>query len=77
MSSRTVTCTIKPGSRKGPAVEVDDAGALTLFVREPATEGRANTAAVALLAAHLGVPKSRVRLIAGQTSRFKRFAVDA
>ncbi|MET9328186.1 DUF167 domain-containing protein [Tsukamurella sp. NPDC003166] len=76
MSPRTVTCTIKPGSRKGPVVEVGDDGALTLFVREPATEGKANTAAVVLLAAHLGVPKSRVRLIAGHTSRLKRFTVD-
>ncbi len=76
MSPRTVTCTIKPGSRKGPLVAADDAGALTLFVREPATEGKANRAAAELLAAHLGVPKSRVRLIAGQTSRIKRFAVD-
>ncbi|WP_019202467.1 DUF167 domain-containing protein [Tsukamurella sp. 1534] len=76
MSARTVTCTIKPGSRKGPAVETSDDGALTLFVREPATEGRANKAAVELLAAHLGVPKSRVRLVSGQTSRIKRFSVD-
>lgn len=76
MSARTVTCTIKPGSRKGPVVEVGDDGALTLFVREPATEGKANKAAAALLASHLGVPKSRVRLVAGQTSRIKRFTVD-
>ncbi|GAB3129154.1 DUF167 domain-containing protein [Tsukamurella serpentis] len=76
MSSRTVTCTIKPGSRKGPVVETADDGTLTLFVREPATEGKANKAAVVLLASHLGVPKSRVRLIAGQTSRIKRFAID-
>lgn len=76
MSPHIVTCTIKPGSRKGPVVEIGDDGALTLFVREPATEGKANRAAVVLLAAHLGVPKSRVRLIAGQTSRLKRFAVD-
>lgn len=76
MPPRTVTCTIKPGSRKGPAVEVDDAGALTLFVREPATEGKANKAAVELLASHFGVPKSRVRLVAGALSRVKRFAVD-
>ncbi|WP_166443440.1 DUF167 domain-containing protein [Tsukamurella sputi] len=76
MSPHIVTCTIKPGSRKGPVVEIGDDGALTLFVREPATEGKANRAAVGLLAAHLGVPKSRVRLIAGQTSRLKRFAVD-
>ncbi|CAM3876569.1 MULTISPECIES: DUF167 domain-containing protein [Tsukamurella] len=76
MSPRIVTCTIKPGSRRGPAVEIADDGALTLIVREPATENRANQAAVRLLADHLGVPKSRIRLVAGHTSRTKRFAVD-
>lgn len=76
MSSRTVTCTIKPGSRKGPVVETAPDGSLILFVREPATEGKANKAAAELLAAHLGVPKSHVRLIAGHTSRIKRFAVE-
>ncbi|MBF9521038.1 hypothetical protein BKG83_09170 [Mycobacteroides chelonae] len=76
MSERTVVCVIKPGSRKGPAVEVADDGALTLFVREPAIDGKANKAALALLAEHLGVPKSAVRLVAGQTSTLKRFSVE-
>ena len=75
VSERTVVCVIKPGSRKGPAVEVADDGTLTLFVREPAIDGKANKAALALLAEHLGVPKSAVRLVAGQTSRIKRFSV--
>ncbi|MGH3953903.1 DUF167 domain-containing protein [Mycobacteroides salmoniphilum] len=75
MSVRTVVCVIKPGSRKGPVVEVADDGALTLFVREPAIDGKANKAAVALLAEHLDVPKSMVRIVAGQTSRLKRFSV--
>ncbi|OHT77803.1 hypothetical protein BKG69_18805 [Mycobacteroides chelonae] len=75
MSERTVVCVIKPGSRKGPAVEVADDGSLTLFVREPAIDGKANKAALALLAEYLEVPKSTVRLVAGQTSRLKRFSV--
>ncbi|MGH3726736.1 MAG: DUF167 domain-containing protein [Mycobacterium sp.] len=75
MGQRTVVCVIKPGSRKGPAVEHADDGALTLFVREPAIEGKANKAAVALLADYLDVPKSTVRLVAGETSRLKRFVV--
>ncbi|MFD6199604.1 DUF167 domain-containing protein [Mycobacteriaceae bacterium NPDC060252] len=75
MSVRTVVCVIKPGSRKGPVVEVADDGTLILFVREPAIDGKANKAAVALLAEHLGVPKSMVRIVAGQTSRLKRFSV--
>ncbi|MFF0542683.1 DUF167 domain-containing protein [Nocardia thailandica] len=72
----TVRATIKPNSRKGPLVEVADDGTLTLYVRAPAVEGRANRAAAELLAAHFGVPKSSVRLSAGATSRFKRFEID-
>lgn len=75
VSQRTVVCVIKPGSRKGPAVEVAGDGSLTLYVRAPAVDGKANDAAVALLAEHLDVPKSAVRLVAGRTSRLKRFTV--
>ena len=72
---RIVTVAVKPGSRKGPLVEVAADGSLTVFVREPAVEGKATAAAAAVLAKHLGVPKSRVVLVSGATSRVKRFAV--
>ncbi|WP_020108723.1 DUF167 family protein [Nocardia sp. 348MFTsu5.1] len=71
-----VVVTVKPNSRKGPLIEMDDAGALTVFVREPATEGKANAAVAALLAKHFGIAKSRVTLTAGATSRIKRFRID-
>ncbi|MGW4088703.1 DUF167 domain-containing protein [Nocardia sp. NPDC004750] len=71
-----VRATIKPNSRKGPLVETLDDGSLRLYVRAPAVEGRANKAAIALLAGHYAVPKSAVRLTAGATSRFKRFEID-
>lgn len=66
---------IKPNSRKGPLVEKADDGTLTLYVRAPAVEGKANRAAIELLAAHFGVPKSAVRMTAGETSRHKRFEI--
>ncbi|WP_227998634.1 DUF167 domain-containing protein [Nocardia australiensis] len=72
----TVRATIKPNSRKGPLVETLGDGSLQLYVRPPAVEGKANKAAIELLAEHYGVPKSAVRLVAGATSRFKRFEVD-
>ncbi|GGK56723.1 DUF167 domain-containing protein [Nocardia camponoti] len=72
----TVRATIKPNSSKGPLVETADDGTLTLYVRAPAVEGKANKAAIELLAKHFGVSKSSVRLSAGATSRFKRFDVD-
>jgi uncharacterized protein YggU (UPF0235/DUF167 family) len=70
-----ITVRVKPGSRKGPLVEVGDDGALTIYVRERAVEGKANDAVTKLLAAHLGVPRSRVELVSGATSRVKRFRV--
>lgn len=71
----TIHVTVKPGSRKGPLVEVGDDGSLLLHVREPASDGKANAAARALLARHLDVPRSCVTLTGGATSRHKRFRV--
>jgi uncharacterized protein (TIGR00251 family) len=73
--SEVVVVRVKPGSRKGPLVEDADDGDLTIYVREPAVEGKANEAVVKLLAKHLGVPRSRIELISGTTSRVKRFRV--
>ena len=75
-TSDVVVVTVKPGSKKGPLVEVADDGTLTVFVRERAIEGRATEAAIRTLADHLGVPKSQVTLISGAASRIKRFKVD-
>lgn len=71
-----LSVTVKPNSRKGPLIDVDADGAMTVYVREPATEGKANKAVAALLAKHLGVPKSSVVLVGGATSRIKRFRVS-
>ena len=74
--SNTVVVTVKPGSKKGPLVETADDGSLTVYVRERAVEGKATEAVARVLAEHLGVPKSRVELVSGATSRVKRFRVD-
>jgi uncharacterized protein YggU (UPF0235/DUF167 family) len=71
-----VTVTVKPGSKKGPLIEVAEDGALTVYVRERAIEGKATEAVSRLLAEHLGVPKSAVELVSGGTSRVKRFRVS-
>ena len=73
--TETVVVRVKPGSRKGPLVETDTDGALTVYVPERAVEGKANEAVVKLLAKHLGVPRNRVELVSGATSRVKRFRV--
>lgn len=72
----SVVVKVKPGSHKGPLVEVGPTGELTIYVREPAVDGKANEAVTRLLAAHLQLPRSRVELVSGTASRLKRFRVD-
>jgi uncharacterized protein YggU (UPF0235/DUF167 family) len=71
----TVVVSVKPGSRKGPLVEVGADGELTIYVPERAVDGKANEAVVTVLAGHLGVPRRALELISGATSRVKRFRV--
>jgi uncharacterized protein YggU (UPF0235/DUF167 family) len=71
-----VTVAVKPGSKKGPLVVQEDDGALTVFLLERAVDGAANEGLIPLLAKHFGVSKSKVRIVAGFTSRIKRIEVD-
>lgn len=73
--SEIITVRVKPGSRKGPLVEVGTDADLTIYVPERAVDGKANAAVTRLLASHLRVPKGRVELVTGETSRVKRFRV--
>lgn len=65
---------IQPGAKKtevaGPHGE-----ALKVRLGAPPVDGKANEALIAYLAERLGVPKARVILEAGQTSRSKRVRV--
>lgn len=70
------TVHVKPGSSKGPLVVVEDDGSLTVFLRERAVEGAANDGLIRVIAEHFGVPRSRVTIARGHTSRTKLVDVD-
>jgi len=72
-----ISVRVKPGSRKGPLVEVGDDEILTVYVHEPAVDGKANAAVIRVLAEHFGVPRSRVQLVSGASARIKRFRIDS
>jgi uncharacterized protein (TIGR00251 family) len=60
---------VKPRSR---VEEVSGEGDSSVVrVKEPPVEGRANRAVLRLLASHLGVPESRLRIVSGFSSRNK------
>jgi uncharacterized protein (TIGR00251 family) len=64
----------QPGARRA-GVQGEQAGALKIAVIAPPEDGRANQALVEVLRKALGVKRSQVELISGQTSRDKRFLI--
>ena len=67
---------LKPNSRHREEVVANDDGSLTIYTKALAIEGRANAAAVKLLAKHFGVAPSKVKLLRGVASRYKVFEID-
>ena len=67
---------IKPNSRHREEVVKNDNDTLTVYVKAPAIEGRANAAAIKLLAKHFKVTSSKVKLVRGVTSKYKIFEID-
>lgn len=67
---------LKPNSCHREEVVPNDDGSLTVYTKAPAIEGRANVAAVKLLAKHFGVAPSTVKLVRGAASKHKVFEVN-
>lgn len=63
-----------PGARRNVIVGAQG-GALKVAVTAPPDKGRANDSIVLVLADSLGLKRSQVELIAGATSRAKKFLV--
>lgn len=68
---------LKPNSRHREEVVVGSDGVYIIYTKAPAIEGRANAAAIKLLAKHFGVSKSQIRLLHGATSKHKVFNIDS
>jgi uncharacterized protein (TIGR00251 family) len=64
----------QPRARRA-GVQGEQAGALKVAVTAPPQAGRANEALVEVLYKALGVKRSQVELIAGPTSRDKRYLI--
>lgn len=71
-----ISVRIKPNSRHREEVVKNDDDTLTVYVKAPAIDGRANAAAIKLLAKYFGVASSKVKLVRGATSKYKIFEID-
>lgn len=72
--SVTIVVRVQPKASHSRVVGICGAQ-LKIAVTEPAEGGKANAAVIALLAKVLGLPRTRLELVSGQTSRTKRIRV--
>lgn len=62
---------VKPRSKAGDVTREMDSNVYVVRVKEPPVEGKANRAALKLLARHFGVPESRLRIVSGHAGKNK------
>lgn len=70
----TITIVAHPNS-KHPRVEEDLTGQIHVYVSAPPLEGKANAAVIEALATYYAVKKSAVRILSGQTAKYKRVEI--
>jgi uncharacterized protein (TIGR00251 family) len=66
----TVSVRVHPGARKNGVGGIH-AGAVKISLTTPPVDGRANEALIAFVAEMLRIPRGRVNLVSGMTSRTK------
>ncbi|MEO1241014.1 MAG: DUF167 domain-containing protein [Pseudomonadota bacterium] len=71
---------VSPGAAKNEIAGVwngaDGEARLAVKVTAPPDRGKANVGVIKLLASHLGLPKSSLSIMAGETSRLKTLRVS-
>jgi len=71
----TLRVRIHPGARRNAVTGTHD-GALKISLTTPPVEGRANEALLEFVSEALRLPKARVALVAGMTSRSKVLRIE-
>jgi uncharacterized protein (TIGR00251 family) len=67
---------VKPNSKQDLIKQEAD-GSLKVYVKAEPVDGKANEYLVKFIAEVLGLPKSKVTLLKGETSQFKKLEIDA
>ena len=66
----TLPVRVHPGAKRNAVTGTHD-GAVKISLTTPPTDGRANDALIAFVAERLSIPRSRIALVSGRTSRSK------
>lgn len=70
-----VSLRVHPGAKRNAIQQMMEDGSMKMDVSAPADDGKANDAAIKLLAKTFGVPIACVTLVSGHTSRRKRVRI--
>ena len=67
---------VKPGSKQD-LIKREADGSLKVYIKAPPVDGKANEHLIKFLAQTLGLSKSKVKLLKGETNTFKKLEIDA
>jgi uncharacterized protein (TIGR00251 family) len=70
----TLSIRLHPGAKKNAVTGLHD-GALKIALNAPPVDGKANDALIAFIAERIKLPRSKITLIAGTTSRSKTLRI--
>jgi uncharacterized protein (TIGR00251 family) len=66
---------VKPNSKQ-QQFKVEEDGSLTIHLKSPPVDGKANAELIQLLAKNFGVPKSSIRIRAGMAAKQKLVEIE-
>jgi uncharacterized protein (TIGR00251 family) len=69
-----ISVKVVPNSSKNEIVCILD-GILKIKIKAPAVENKANSELVKFLAKQIGIPKSSVKILSGETSKIKKICI--
>ncbi|ALO25913.1 MULTISPECIES: DUF167 domain-containing protein [Leptospira] len=69
------TVRVKPNSKKIFFRKEED-GSITIAVREPALEGKANEAVIETISREMKIPKRKIRIVSGEKGKKKTIEID-
>lgn len=67
---------VKPNSKSDEVTKEPD-GTIKVRIKAPPVDGKANKYLIAYLSSYFALPKSRVRLLKGESGQFKTLEIDA
>jgi uncharacterized protein len=72
----TIAVSVQPGAKKSEWVGVLEDGTVKIKIKAPAQEGKANQELIRFLSESLGLRKSGVRIVSGETGRKKKILLS-